>query len=134
MHIELSACCSMPLDGYPACLLRQLLKTVEHVLRHQAPLFDPAFDAIIGAHTDEAFCPLQHLHAIAAMNRADLVVHGGNAVPQAGLWRRNVHVLMLGNSSALACRRQRQERKHRESCKYAEKIGTGRMNQHHCPL
>ena len=71
--------------GVLALSLRQLLKAIVNILRHQAALLDPAFLAAVGAHPQEAPLLLQHLHAIAVMHRAHLVVHGGHAIAQAGL-------------------------------------------------
>ena len=115
-------------------VLLQLLKAVEDFLRDQAALLDPAFDAAVGAHPHEAPLPLQHVDPVAVMHRAHLGVQRGDAVAQAGLRRRDVHVLMLGDDRALAGGRRRQQQKRRKRHEYAEKIRAGRVHRYHISL
>ncbi len=95
VHVELGARGSVGLHRNAGVVLGKLLKAVINILRNQAALFDPAFLSFIGTHPQETPLLLQHLDAIAVLNRADFVVHGGNAIAQAGLRRRDVHVFVM---------------------------------------
>ena len=108
-----------PWTSHSLGVLRQLLKAVEDILRDQTALFDPSFDAGVGANADEAALAFENVNAIAVVNGADLVVHGGNTIAKTGLDGGDVHVLVLGNGGALAGG-HRDQRQRCKDQKYAE--------------
>ena len=104
VHVELGSRRPLGLDGGVGIVLRQLLEAVVDLLRHQAALLDPALLAAVGADANESPLLLQHIDAIAVVHRAHLVVHRRHAIAQAGLRRRDVHVLVMRHARALARR------------------------------
>ena len=102
VHVEFGAGRSVGLHLLAGIVAGQLLEGIVNILRNQAALLDPAFLSGVGAHPQETPLLLQNFYAIAAMHRADLVVHSGHSVAQAGLLCRDVHVFVLGECSAFA--------------------------------
>ena len=134
MHVEFGARGSVRLYGLAGVVLGELLKAVEDLLRDQAALLDPALDAAVGAHSDETLLPLEHFHPVAVVDGPDLTVHGGDPVTEAGFRCRDVHVLMLGDSGALAGGRSREQQKGRTRHNCSEKIRAGRVHRYHISL
>ena len=97
-------------------LLREFLQGVKSLLIDQIALFDPALQAIGGAHAGKTLLVLQHLHALPVLDRAHAVVDGGHLVAQRGLRRRDIVDLEHAMPSAVAgskaeSRKQRQRQR-----------------------
>ena len=134
VHIEFGARGSVRLDSQTDVVLSQRLKTIVDFLRDQAALFNPALDALVGAYSDEAFLPLQHVHPFAVVDGTNLAVHGGDAVAQASLQRGDVHVFVLGDSRALAGGRRRQHQECGKRYQCPEQTRVGRSRRYHISL
>ena len=115
-------------------VLRQFLEGVVNILRDQAPFFDPAFLAAVGAHAKEAPLLLQYFDPVAIVDRPDLVVHGRDAIAQAGFGRGDVHVLVLGQRALLAGGCQRQQRQRHTAEKNSVVMRTARFHRQHRTL
>ena len=88
--------------GWLALSWTSFWKRVVNLLRHQAAFLDPALLSGVGAHAQKTPLLLQHFYAVAVVHSSDLVVHGGDAVAQAGLRRRHIHILVLNKCGTFA--------------------------------
>src|SRR5581483_320045 len=90
VEIAVIAGCSLRLNGSVLAVFGELLKTLKHLLTHQVALFHPSFGAAGATYAYEATLVFQHLHALAIFHDSNLVVDGGEPIPQIHLRRGDI--------------------------------------------
>ena len=134
VHVELGARRSVGLHLLAGIVAGKLLEGIVNVLGNQAAFLDPALLSAVGTHLQKTPLLLQDFHAIAAVHCADLVVHGGHSIAQARLLRRDVHVLVLGECSALAGAAQDEQNQRKGEQRIPNVTRGGRFHRQHRPL
>ncbi len=134
MHVQLGARGAVSLDGLAAAVGHQLLEAVKDVLRDQAALFNPSLGTLIGADTNETPDAFEDLDAVAVVHGGDFVVHGGNAIAEAGLDGRHVHVLVLSDNLAALAGGGDEQQECRQDRQNSEGIRARTIQQHDISL
>jgi len=111
MQVGIVAGHPMGLDKCCTVVTIKFLKSVKNILADEVTLLNPAHLLVVSTHFHEPAAVVENFDAIAVMQNADFVVHGGNLIAKVDLSGNHVgiFVLLLRHAVAGGEHKQRSE-------------------------